>query len=446
MAFYSLFSVGLTKQKSTSSIVIFVKPFSVADWSTLVSKVKRLLPSNVNPASINVKFLPGKIDILAPADTEDGGLSLHSVMREDGVPVAGTSIGVLPERGGGSLGPFVTVCYQGSKRKAALTNFHVSARQEIQEQAARFGSPFLYPDSTNVDVTYFAMKDRNATASSLESLIGETRTMLRNQKEEKEEREVAGMRIPPSINAMIDTYEREIESYERKRAIVQSMPLRLGEVLASSGRRIVDNRIADWAIITLDPEPFQSNAANFFNRMPHVPLADGPWTNTVSNIPVLPEGTVLDRFGALEKEEWYCKVGRSTHLTAGMCNGTSAYCNWPVDSRRRYDGTGQSVSISDGITEEWVITSECLGSGGKKQGDFCERGDSGSGIIHRTGKICGLLYGSAGGLCGHSISQRSGLCSTMTDVRKWIEWKTAPKDSQGNRTGSGATLELPLEP
>lgn len=79
----------------------------------MVTKVKKRLPRNhLVSMGINVEFIPGKVGILNPAPPDDNGLSMIGCMREDGVPVMGTSIEMLPKRGDGSLGPFITLRYE----------------------------------------------------------------------------------------------------------------------------------------------------------------------------------------------------------------------------------------------------------------------------------------------------------------------------------------------
>jgi hypothetical protein len=67
----------------------------------------------------------------------------------------------------------------------------------------------------------------------------------------------------------------------------------------------------------------------------------------------------------------------------------------------------------------------------KIQTEFAQAGDAGSGIVDSRGRVCGLLYGTVEMLCGRGDEQVSGLCSTMSDIRRWIEQKT------------GAVLGLP---
>lgn len=440
----SLFSIGLTKATATPCIVVYVDPYTRANWSLLTSQVKALLPvtseagnANIKP---NVEFLPGKISML-PLEPDHNGVDLSPFMREDGIPEPGTSIGVLPERGGGSLGPLVTLSRQGKTWYGALTSFQVvrppSADQDTRDNAARSVSSIDISDPTKVAVSYFAEKDKESTAYGLEKAINDASIDLRDVRHEKEMRELIGARIQPFIYKTLKETPPRIASNERKLAVVKRMPLELGRVVVSSGRGLLNNRIADWAIVGLHTEPFHHQRSNLLNRMPDLLDNQRPTTEVYN------PGDVIHDFGDLIKDHWYCKSGRTTGVTTGTCNGISTYCNWPEDTPIRYAGDGKEASIQNGITEEWVITSESRSGTGWTQGLFCLAGDSGSGIINRRGQICGLLYGSAWGLCGNSPNQISGLCSTMSDIRRWIKEKTTPKDGKGNPKGPGAILGLP---
>jgi hypothetical protein len=211
--------------------------------------------------------------------------------------------------------------------------------------------------------------------------------------------------------------------------------MRLGRTLASSGLTIAENRVADWALIELDPKAFGKSAAYPRNTMPQIPAMYAPYNpaNDQGREEFRKEGQILDEFGSFEINEWYCKTGRTTGLTAGILNGITTHVNWPAASRERYTKDGKDrARLEEGVTEEWVITTESVGPGAKTQGTFIEEGDSGSGIIDRQGRICGLAYGGANALCGHREDQISGICASIFDIKRWIEEKVP-----------GSTLGLP---
>lgn len=134
------------------------------------------------------------------------------------------------------------------------------------------------------------------------------------------------------------------------------MPLKLGKVSVSSGRALINNKVADWAVID-----FKGKFPKEKNTVPHVPLNKSPGKFNVDEGSVVSEDTHLDEFGTLKKGAWYCKVGRSTGLTAGICNGLSAQCQWSKEDRVRYNEHGEQVMLAEGITKGLVISTEADG-------------------------------------------------------------------------------------
>jgi hypothetical protein len=88
--------------------------------------------------------------------------------------------------------------------------------------------------------------------------------------------------------------------------------------------------------------------------------------------------------------------------------------------------------IEDGVTEEWIITTEKGNHGEVYQGTFCLDGDSGSGIFDDHGFFSGLLYAGATSLSSHRENQMLGICSDILEIKRWIEEKVP-----------GAVLDLP---
>ncbi|KAI9368745.1 hypothetical protein BJX61DRAFT_522498 [Aspergillus egyptiacus] len=434
----SLFRLGLTRDESTSTptIVVFVNPFTVRDWAALAVEIKLQLPPD-DPVSmqIEVEFLPGFISELATAQPEPrpkpthDGIPLPYSMTADGVPLPGTSITAMTERGGGSLGPFVTLTNGDRSWRCALTNHHV-VRPPL-------GTSPSATNGTRYDVAWFAPKDAETTRWYLEANLTNAKKELEAAEEERAVLEACDQKVPARVSKTIDGCMETISDAERKLAVVRQMPIKLGETLASSGRTIADNKIADWALIELDAETLKGDSSNHVNKMPFIPTTLRSFDPTIPGSTSRPceEGEVLTEFGTLREGSWYCKTGRTTHLTAGICNGVSTYCNWSTENRQRWSkdcSSRQLLVDEDGITEEWAITAGGVGPNPKRQDIFCDAGDSGAGIIDVKGRVCGLLYGGITSLCGRSQDQVSGLCSSMDDVRRWVEEKVP-----------GATLSLP---
>lgn len=107
-----------------------------------------------------------------------------------------------------------------------------------------------------------------------------------------------------------------------------------------------------------------------------------------------PEGSPLTQFGSLEKGKYYIKLGRTTGVTSGLCNGALACCNWTGRNAVRYDHNGKEIEDQQNISEEYVI----VGKKNGKQTAFAEDGDSGSFFVPNVeGDVCGLLFGTTTG-------------------------------------------------
>ncbi|CEL11327.1 hypothetical protein ASPCAL14430 [Aspergillus calidoustus] len=149
----TLFGMGLDKPKSTPTIVIFVNPFTAHDWEDLALQIRLPLP-NDDPVALKmeVEFIPGRITAYNPADASNSppgnAVSFATRMHADDVPSAGASIAVLPERGGGSLGPFVTLDLGEKRHRGALTCYHavrppyVASAEQLETANSHGSSPF----------------------------------------------------------------------------------------------------------------------------------------------------------------------------------------------------------------------------------------------------------------------------------------------------------------
>ena len=207
------------------------------------------------------------------------------------------------------------------------------------------------------------------------------------------------------------------------------MPIPIGKVLLSSGMKIWKNRILDWAFIEIDDILFKPNI------MPHIPQPLGPAKFGLRLNSK--EGSPLTAFGQLEANEWYCKTGKSTGLTSGLCNGVRMSCHWNNTDRQRYDLQGDQVTVNPDITEEYVILDQ---AGDHIQTDFAQPGDSGSTLIDRFGNVCGLLYGATYTYSGINLTTYAGLAMTMPDMLETVQLKTRNGNSQEPKH---AVLELP---
>ncbi|KAL1964467.1 hypothetical protein VTN77DRAFT_6893 [Rasamsonia byssochlamydoides] len=452
----SIFNVGRTEDNALPTIVVMVDPGTICDFSSLEHSIKRLLhaPTHI---SIAVEFLPGGASPLTtpPREEEiqegDPGTSFLWRMSRDGHPKLGFSIGIKGERGGGTMGGFVTLSQNGITHKGILTNYHVirppsSSDKPLLLQADQFGSSMFKRDATQVEVLYFADKDIKATLQDADNSICDRQEQLEKDRAEQRERKMVGARPSVGVQNRIEYLEEQLTEFKEKQQIVRSMPFTLGKVLVSSGKSLVNNRILDWAFV----EATNPAGEKFFgpNRMPAIPPPKIPSMYTRRTL-FAPEGVPLVEFGGLEKGSYYVKIGRTSNLTAGVCNGALAYCNWSERDGIRYDEKGTEVKVADNRTEEYVILDKSTRQTEHTQASFCEAGDSGSFIIDGNGKVCGLLYGELSGRCGPPGNQttyvQAGLATSMPDIIESIRSRTTPRNANGSPAGSPAILALPVE-
>lgn len=104
--------------------------------------------------------------------------------------------------------------------------------------------------------------------------------------------------------------------------------------------------------------------------------------------------------------EWYFKCGRTTDITAGICNGVEVNCPYKGKEGPQ-------------CTEEYAIMGKK--QKGKREEDvaFCEAGDSGAYVFNARGELCGLLYGSfsAGYEEGQCVDAGLVSCMTQSDLQ-----------------------------
>ncbi|PGH26906.1 hypothetical protein AJ80_01489 [Polytolypa hystricis UAMH7299] len=428
--------VGRTEKKALPTIVVMVDSSAYADWSGLLYKMNLILRSQ-EKATFAVEFLPGLLpQITYTEDSEKGhpGVSYIGRLDTESPLEMGCSIAVCGEEGGGTMGGFLSLNSRGSTRKGFLTNYHVvrtlSASQEALAEADYFG---LSPNGkiTGGDVFYLAEKDIRATQKDAEDSIRGLQQQLEKFKSEQHDREVVGAHPSIRLQQGIENCEKTIKMYEAARKVVDSMPVTIGQVRFASGKALAKDkkRIMEWAFVEL-----AESSQKLFkpNRMPTVPPSHEPSQYGINASVKVLASQPLDSFGKITRGSYFLKSGRTTGVTAGICNGVLATCNWCKEDRMRFDSQGNQVEIQSGSTEEFIIFSKRAHAAQHEQGEFCAAGDSGSLIINEMGEVCGLLYGAVSGLCGpvgdESFYVGAGLVMTMDEVIDSIKMKMS---SQG---------------
>lgn len=304
--------------------------------------------------TFEVEFLPGSLPrIASPEDSENGhsGISYLQRLNTDSPLEMGCSIDVFGEEDERSMGGFLSLTSGESTRKGFLTSYHVvrtlSGPQEMVAEADRFG---LHPDgkATGGDVYYLAEKDIKATREDAKDSIKDNQLRIQQTKSKQHEREVVGARPSDGLQITIENIEKSIKRYEAALKVVDSMPVKIGQVRYASGKALDKDRkrIMDWAFVELA----ESSQTLFKpNKMPTIPLSHGPRQYgvnvTVEALASLP----LYSFGKISKGSYFLKSGRTTGVTAGICNGALATCNWSKEDRMRFDSKGDQVEERSGI-------------------------------------------------------------------------------------------------
>lgn len=204
------------------------------------------------------------------------------------------------------------------------------------------------------------------------------------------------------------------------------MPIRLGRVLASSGRTVDSNRrILDWAFVELrDPK---ANEHMGLNLLPDLAPALQPSRYVKTEVEFI--SSAVTTIGTIKPGEWYFKNGRTSQITAGVCNGVTAHCQWADSDKPRYDIAGDEVKSPTGAeTKELVVLNKTRHVSAVHQANFCLPGDSGSWVINAQGALCGLLFAEATGWCGPSddgsVCITAGIVSCMSTVSESVRAKT----------------------
>ncbi|KAL8856695.1 MAG: hypothetical protein Q9198_010760 [Flavoplaca austrocitrina] len=228
------------------------------------------------------------------------------------------------------------------------------------------------------------------------------------------------------LERVLQTLERQADEYWLKYRYLDTMPVSLGKTLVSSGKAVSHNRkIMDWAFVTVsgNTQPVNNLSHQLYdppagNKLPTIEeMAGAKLTPERYGIqyPYIPltDGQHSTDLGKIQADRWYFKIGRTTGLTAGVCNGVESYI-FMNETRYLHDSEGNIIrAINPDPTvdpnlveycEEWVI----INAHSEKRvftshRPFCDNGDSGAFVWDSQGRLCGLLYGHVSGWCGPKI-------------------------------------------
>ena len=474
----SVFEVGRTASSKKATVVVMVSPLTEGDWSILKASLEAVIRREQGKfgISLQVEIMPGSCRAMPASphdDLEEGeqepDMPGQSFMDDYNThPRHGTGIGVQGKRGGGTLGGFFRMESSTKTHIGFLTNSHVVApprtapekvRTEYDFQGLQYKAPPGHPGRTWVQ--YFAVKDVEATIAeaiaTIESLRGQI-AEEENLERTREERGRSTQDTRANLDATRAQLRQSIQATEESLSSARKMPRLYGRTVLASGRALTsDLKTLDYAFVetsaigdTRLPDP------SSFNRAKASPKCLG-FSKALSLPPK------YTQFSNIRPGEWYFKVGRTTDLTSGICNGVEAWTR-PAKQHTLFNAkggleavrkTGRKLKTEMGELEkehtierlvygengkpvemegeeglyyasEWVIVNGSVDPlSVQTQENFCASGDSGSLIIDILGRVAGLLWGDLRGFCGAATRMQpyigAGMVTDIDDVKSFMK-------------------------
>ena len=484
----SMFRFGTVAQRAKPSLVLFVKPGSLLDWRQLELDLLRMFPTQLG---IKVEFLPGWCGSLADDDWLDKG-SVHSdtnIETEDeamsslarlaltdklpgkrlsieGNPGMGSSIGIKGQSGGGTLGGFVMLT--NSKSRASklgfLTNHHVIYPDNLPDSTKTLPHQYGFGARVQlspVEIESPAKDDTTHTTVKLNQSIATIRTSLANTKTQvgNHNMKTPGEPLPVKLRGTLDLQRESIRALKSDRDVVRrTWPKGLGRVAFSSGRHISPRVVVkqndkeieegslllDWAFVQLDPKLSMSSFNNILPPSSHSSIRGhqpSDYDVEDNEYVVRDDHTSPRGLGIMEKGRWCFKLGRTSEITTGVCNGVEMDLN-RTEELTFYDDNGRPIAPNVTATapyvrtREFVVLAQTRAAQGNEvqdvQGAFCLPGDSGSFVFNSGREACGLMYGNFMGYVGRQtdrfdagrLSCFMGLVTSMDMVKQHILKRT----------------------
>ncbi|KAL8709508.1 MAG: hypothetical protein Q9220_005750 [cf. Caloplaca sp. 1 TL-2023] len=427
-----LYYVGSTWGGAVPSVALQVKPRAVHDWQALYVQMKSIIESRQPPdISLDVDIFPGQY-----GQSEDRpGVDFHESFTP--APKIGSSIGVRDGKGGGTLGGFFTLRIGQNVHNGFLTTSNVVAPREaadpaVHEHFEKNGVRLTTPqeDDTRSVVQYLAQKDNDATMESIlqenrqrEGYVDDDGNIHQGWIGELDEKIKQGDKDARYLERSKQYSEDKVRRNHINYRYLEQMPLTLGKTLYASGKAVNHrNRIMNWAFVScsgtsglVDGTYQNLYDPEFGNRIPtekEMEPAPDKYFNGYSweHMYIPCEDNQMRGFGRIKPDRWYFKTGRSTGLTAGICNGIETYINLE-ETYYQHDDQGKIINTSSDYAEEWVIlnahadrhyfTSDSASRWDKKT--FCDEGDCGSLVIDYQGRPSGMIFGALNGFVGPDI-------------------------------------------
>lgn len=455
----SLFHVGRTANVKKPTVVLMVDPLSEYDWSILKASLEAVIGRQQDSIGtrLRVEIMPGTCQPSPPAPEEQGLPGISSMNNFNTHPGSGTSIGVLGERGGETLGGYFTLKTPTRSHTGFLTNSHVVAPPASSPSSAisefdLLGLPYR-ARADNLGRTrlgYFAGKDVDASLADGNESVKSMEALITEQESEERTYEERGTLTPGQkvkYRANKEDIKRTIRELREMIETTKTMPLVLGRTILASGRALTtDLKTLDYAFVEGPVGNTRLPPRSMFHAAKAFPKKLG-----VNSVLAFAEGSSYHGYSSIRPGQWYFKVGRTTGLTGGLCNGVETWIK-PAHQHTLWDAKGGVVQVRRGAkrlhydeemgrlkhgkdgkpletegndsfnyTSEWVIVNgsiEPLSEDCQEQ--FCNQGDSGSLIIDILGNVAGILWGDVRGWCGpvdrHSPYIGAGLVTDINDV------------------------------
>ncbi|KAL9035823.1 MAG: hypothetical protein Q9180_004643 [Flavoplaca navasiana] len=479
----SLFYVGSSFGDAIPAVTLMVDPYAVYNWQMLSSRMRVAINKPGKPKDVNleVEIFPGKRSNLE----ERPGKDLSDTFTP--TPKVGSSIGVLGEEGGGTLGGFVELTFGNITHQGIMTNSHVTqppsnAPPDVHDRYTKYGVQLItdHDSEQRTTVRYMADKDNHATKEAClqkyqqraghvdvvnedgfsnlvhhQGSIAQTKATI-------ERREMFG-KDASYQEQLLQSLEREADDYYLKYRYLDTMPVYLSKTLVSSGKAVSQSRkIMDWAFVSVSGNTQPVN--NISHQLYDPPTGNKlPTSEEMARAKLTPEnygsqyiylpptgGQPRKALGKIKADRWYFKKGRTTGLTAGICNGIESYI-FMNETRYLHDSEGNIIrdrspdqtvdTKSVEYTEEWVIinahseTREFT-----SQRTFCDKGDYGAFVWDWQGRLCGLLFGDVSGWCGPKLVVQDPSTPTSIGFRPTI---SRPDEHMGGRyQGAGLVMGI----
>ncbi|KAJ6027256.1 hypothetical protein N7460_012073 [Penicillium canescens] len=410
------FDISSRAEKQRPAVVVIVSPNTSANWFGLRGNIAAILAPHVS--EIEIEFLPGDIQPLAYKE-----VSVLDRMKVEGDPGIGSSIGIHGDNNSGTLGGFVVLTANGTSHKGFLTNYHVvrpKTPKDFVTDLDRLGCSLGSKQGQHIQMEYPSHVDHNYTLGDLHRRLSNLRSQQWRQ----------GSMSPVVAQQFVAQAQRSEATLTQKGQILHRLPAVLGDVFITSGKAIENRHVQDWAFVKMPPESSFFGLNLMFKIPPHL-TPDKYLPHATST--TIEEDTVLSSINKLIPGAFCTKIGRTTGVTAGVCNGAKAICQWAKGDEIRWDLSGNTAKVTSSSADEFVVVNGKLRGSDSQQSTFCDAGDSGSFVLDEYGNLNGLLYGGVFLYVGTNAQECfGGLTTSMDDVIESIR----------RRNGDQVTLSL----